>query len=153
MTDKKKPNYTKFMKKPAPLDALAPPARKIAAPIEKPEIPWAEIIPLSDEEASEEIKAGTAYFERIPKTREKSSKSVRSVAGPAHRAFMPSKRNETESATPKPPKQIRAITREVHAPEPDPPRTPVVRDPLLTGPPPVPVLLFAIVVCLAACFV
>ena len=73
---KSKPDYTKFMKKPAPLEQVEPPAGessdfKPAIPLED-EIPLAEILPTQEENGSEEL-ADIRYFETVSEEEHHSS--------------------------------------------------------------------------------
>jgi len=66
---KNKPDYTKFMKKPAPLQMSAPPDGHDRGPVREDSIPWAEIIevvPPREASVPQEPHSEVPYAEPAP---------------------------------------------------------------------------------------
>lgn len=136
---KDKPDYTKFMRKPAP---LAPQPHGTGEPTHVPaeqEIPWAEIVPIQEGEIAFIEPGQIAYFERVDKPAQSADESAR-----------PSQQS-SPAPSPRIPEQVRAADAPAHVP---PPARGVTRalsstgepEPLILSEdrPPVPVFLFGI---------
>ena len=142
-----KPDYTKFMKKPPPLDPG--PAPHNEAPQEPAqEIPWAEIVPIEQGEIAFTEPGEMARFQRVDAPSESRKRPA------------PEPQPVPETALPASPEPSRAPERVVGSPE--PPAAPLhagdaVQAPMLAfycSTPPVPIFtcgLFLVILAFLAC--
>jgi hypothetical protein len=89
-----KPDYTKFMRKPPPLEPRPEAQPETPVPPAAQEIPWAEIVPIEEGEIAFTDPGEIAYFERI-------DTPPQSRGGPA--ASPPAASEKAPKAEPQPP--------------------------------------------------
>lgn len=147
-----KPDYTKFMRKPPPLEPQPDPQpdpEPVAPPPAAQEIPWAEIVPIEEGEIAFTDPGEIAYFDRV-------DTPPASSGGPA--ASPPAASEKAPKAEPQPPpvpdRPVGAPGRPPVAPR--SPGTPEQAAPLISydATPPAPILacgLFLVILAFLAC--
>lgn len=118
---KNKPDYTKFMRKPAPLDPQPKPQSEAPAQPATGEIPWAEIVPTEEGEITFTDPGQIACFQRVDTAHESDARPQAATLGGRERA--------AAYRADKPPLQTPAAPAVIPAqpPEPTPPTSVAVQ--------------------------